>query len=585
MADEDKVFPSFFEDNDLDGNYAFWKAKTSVAELFREDRIQLEFEAELQLVSEWDQSQTKFCYCGIYKDLFLRLEKKGSLRITGYIPLTRTRLITGWTKEGKIQSLRFLRRNRTVKLVSDDQEIMQRLQEKLSGICVNVGFQLRYIMKEQIGKGGFSRVFRCIDAFTGKHYAAKVYKKTKILEDPKGKEGLANEIGISRKMDHPGIVKLYNVYESSRYILFVLELLEGGELTTRVCSKAAAPLRNVKNLLRQILNILVYLDSLKIMHRDIKPPNFVLTDKHDDDEIKLIDFGLAAFTTETEHIYPRCGTPGFVAPEIMNGSDDKLIYDSKCDVFSTGCIFYFCLTGQGPFNNKDVRKLYQANRDCQVDYMNSALKNASPFAVDLLKRMLETDPKKRISANEALSHRYLSEETFKEDGLTLLDQLKMNSIMSVSFQVQIPKLEPEGRRETYSKTNSVASSSFIDYKHVLPSSLIGETLTHHNINKKSRVFGAKSRLTLGQSSEGLNLTEKMLSGYDPSHPNAGMRSSQFYGASDRRATLRFMTPDRICSENSEANGDSDDEHKESVLASRMDNLNESNLKKFLSSKQ
>ena len=139
-----------------------------------------------------------------------------------------------------------------------------------------------------------------------------------------------------RKLDHDSIIKLFEVYESDNHIYLVLELLNGGELFDRIVRKGQYNERDACSLLKNLLSAVSYMHSKGIMHRDIKPENLILKDGLDDMNIKIADFGLATPISCNEYLFKRCGTPGYVAPEIL--SDEK--YDEKVDVFSVGVILY-----------------------------------------------------------------------------------------------------------------------------------------------------------------------------------------------------------------------------------------------------
>ena len=146
---------------------------------------------------------------------------------------------------------------------------------------------------------------------------------------------MVNEIILMKILDHPNIIKLYEVYEGEYHIYLVMELLKGGELFDRIVKKGINKEKDACIIIVRLLSALEYLHELGIMHRDIKPENLILKDEKDF-EIKLADFGLAEFVTKTDLLFRRCGTPGYVAPEILA---DKP-YDTKVDVFSAGVILY-----------------------------------------------------------------------------------------------------------------------------------------------------------------------------------------------------------------------------------------------------
>lgn len=145
-----------------------------------------------------------------------------------------------------------------------------------------------------------------------------------------------SEIEVLRAINHDYIIKLFEVYESDKYIHLVFEYLEGGELFERIKSKGLYQERDAMNVMRNLLLSLDYLHEKGIVHRDLKPENLILASKDNDYNLKIADFGLASFIQRSELLYLRCGSPGYVAPELL---EDKG-YNAKADVFSAGVILY-----------------------------------------------------------------------------------------------------------------------------------------------------------------------------------------------------------------------------------------------------
>lgn len=153
------------------------------------------------------------------------------------------------------------------------------------------------------------------------------------------KASLINEVRILRKLDHAGIMKLYEVHETRVSITLIMELLEGGELFERLDVKKVYSENDCALMLRKILEPLLYMHEKDIMHRDIKPENLILRSKSNDFDIVIADFGLAQ-ELKKKFLHIRCGTPGYCAPEILTSKAHKPEYDMKVDVFSVGCVFY-----------------------------------------------------------------------------------------------------------------------------------------------------------------------------------------------------------------------------------------------------
>ena len=145
---------------------------------------------------------------------------------------------------------------------------------------------------------------------------------------------------IIRSLNHVRIIKLFEVYESVHSIYFVMELITGGELIQNIMKSAQINIYEIKNIMRNFLEILDYLHKNRIIHRDLKPENILLRKEIDISDLVLADFGLATSLDNPNIIFHHCGTPGYIAPEVLNYSKSTPFYNEKCDIFSSGVIFF-----------------------------------------------------------------------------------------------------------------------------------------------------------------------------------------------------------------------------------------------------
>jgi serine/threonine protein kinase len=229
---------------------------------------------------------------------------------------------------------------------------------------------------------------------------------------------------------------LFEVYESDNYIYLVVELLHGGELFERIVKKGQYGERDACVLMKKLLSSLNYMHQKGIMHRDIKPENLILKDPDNDGDVKIADFGLATYVNATEYLFKRCGTPGYVAPEIL--ADEK--YDQKVDVFSAGVILYILLTGGSPFHGKSYNEILWKNKNCEIKFnFKDYGHKISEAATDLMKKLLEKDPKIRISAEEALNHEWI-----QNDGVFLSPKSQAPIFLS-SAQENMKKFQEQNR--------------------------------------------------------------------------------------------------------------------------------------------
>ena len=180
------------------------------------------------------------------------------------------------------------------------------------------------------------------------------------------------EIAIHRTLNHPSILRFYEVFEDEHMIYLIFEVLEGGELFGRVLKKKKYPEREAAIVIKQLFEALVYLEHKGIVHRDIKLENVLLVNKEDDCLIKLADFGLS---TTVDRIDPKmkCGTPGYVAPEIIAGK----MYNFKSDIFSAGAVLYVLLSGCTPFPGKNFNDIMDRNKKCNPKFDTSYWENIS----------------------------------------------------------------------------------------------------------------------------------------------------------------------------------------------------------------
>lgn len=157
------------------------------------------------------------------------------------------------------------------------------------------------------------------------------------------------EIDVLRRVEHENVIKLFEVYESTKYVHLLLPLLEGGELFERIKAKGFYKESDAVKVMYKFLDALKFLAERRIVHRDLKPENMILATKGDDSDLRIADFGFATPIAENEKLYLRCGSPGYVAPELLK----DIGYDERADVFSSGVIMYVMLTGRPCFKGND----------------------------------------------------------------------------------------------------------------------------------------------------------------------------------------------------------------------------------------
>lgn len=263
-----------------------------------------------------------------------------------------------------------------------------------------------------LGSGGFGEVKDCYDKSTGKLYVVKTIFKP-LPGDTIKINLIRNEILLLHEANHPNIVELKDLFEDDQYVHIVMERCAGGDLFDRVVEDNPRRIRSINqgmkheaataNAMRSIIQVVKYLHSKNICHRDIKPEHFLLTTKErETQKIKLIDFGLARKHDHgSEPMTTFTGSPSFVAPEVIDRS-----YDHMCDNWSTGVTAYFLLTGMLPFDGQNDEETFRLISKGQFSFPPSSLFLSSD-AKDFVAKLLVTDPKRRMTAAEALNHPWL----------------------------------------------------------------------------------------------------------------------------------------------------------------------------------
>jgi len=232
------------------------------------------------------------------------------------------------------------------------------------------------------------------------------------------KEGILNnddiffrimqEVSILQTLHHPNIVALHDFFEEPKSYFIVLEKMTGGELFDRVVAKQFYSEREARDVFKIILNAVDYMHGMNVAHRDIKPENLLLVSRDDDALVKLADFGFATpCDNDANHgmgsLRTQCGTSSYVAPEVLN----RQYYGTKSDMWSAGIILYILLGGYPPFIEETDRELYQKIRCGDFEFHQAFWGDISEEAKSLISSLLEVDPKKRLSAKEALNNMWI----------------------------------------------------------------------------------------------------------------------------------------------------------------------------------
>ena len=261
----------------------------------------------------------------------------------------------------------------------------------------------KYDIVKEIGSGGFSRCLQVKNKNTGVLFACKELAK-KNLSDY---EGLMREVNLMIKLDHPNIIKLYEVYETDSKIYLIMELCTGGELFDRIVENTENGIqfteKQAANLFRQMMSAINYCHKNGIVHRDLKPENLLYLNKDENSPIKVIDFGMSKRFDSKHFMSEKVGTAYYISPEVLQGK-----YDEKCDIWSAGVILYIIICGYPCFNGEDDDEIFAAIQKGKIAFPSPEWDDISDDVKKLIKKMC-CSPEKRLTAEQVLNETWVKD--------------------------------------------------------------------------------------------------------------------------------------------------------------------------------
>jgi serine/threonine protein kinase len=306
---------------------------------------------------------------------------------------------------------------------------------------------------KSIGKGGFGCVWKVRHKITKKVYAIKVINKDSIIKQNLV-EQTNREIEIMYKLDHPHIIKLYNHYEDDEDFCLVMQYASKGQLYNQIKRLKRLDQKTAAQYMREIISAVKYLHTRNppIIHRDIKPENVLLDS---DGRCKLADFGWSNFEEENKQRETYCGTPEYLAPEMINKSG----HDESVDIWSLGVLLFEMLTGKTPFNFKgDRNQLYNCIKSLKINWTD----DFPPLAKDLISKILKLKPSDRLSLDQISQHPWF---------------------------VQIPEIKPVLKEFNYTEKEKIMS-------HLIHSqNNLNNTISHNNNEKKKTLLNTTNKET------------------------------------------------------------------------------------------
>ena len=257
-----------------------------------------------------------------------------------------------------------------------------------------------YIIKEIIGNGTFSKVKLGINKYTNEKVAIKLLEKKKITEK-KDLERIFREMSIVKNLNHPNIIKTYEIFNKEKYYYMIMDYCKGGELFDYIVKKGRLNEEETSFFFYQIINGLEYIHSKNIVHRDLKPENLLLTDKN---KLKIIDFGLSNYfnlnkENKTNLLKTPCGSPCYAAPEMVSGNK----YNGfKTDIWAIGIVLYAMIVGYLPFEDSDNDILFQKILDCDIEFPEFL----NELSIDIIKKILNSNCDERYSISDIKRHQF-----------------------------------------------------------------------------------------------------------------------------------------------------------------------------------
>ncbi|KAJ7957914.1 putative Calcium-dependent protein kinase [Quillaja saponaria] len=345
-----------------------------------------------------------------------------------------------------------------------------------------------YTLEKELGRGQFGITYLCTEKSTGRKYACKSIAMRKLV-NKKEIEDVKREILILEHLTgQPNIVEFKGAYEDRQNVHLVMELCSGGELFDRIIAKGNYSEREAATIFRQILNVVHACHFMGVMHRDLKPENFLLLNRDENAPLKATDFGLSVFIEEGIMYKDVVGSAYYVAPEVLRRN-----YGQEIDVWSAGIILYILLSGVPPFWAETEKGIFDAILDGKLDLESSPWPSISSAAKDLIRKMLAKDPKRRITAAEALEHPWMKKDGEASDKpidsavLIRMKQFRaMNKMKKLALKVIAETLSEEeikGLKQTFNNMDTDGSGTITLEELKSGLSRLGSKLTETEIKQ------------------------------------------------------------------------------------------------------
>ena len=340
-----------------------------------------------------------------------------------------------------------------------------------------------YIKKKELGSGAFGEVWLVRHKDLDRDFAMKIIKKRKNKSNDE--RDILNEIEILKKLDHPKILKVVDFYSTLKKYYIITEYCPEGELFNEIIKVGKFDEGQAAFIINQILKAVLYCHKMNIIQRDIKPENIMITSREKNGclQVKLIDFGTAKIFEKGHQESKYVGSSYYMAPEIL-----KRKYDEKCDLWSIGVILYILLTGRPPFDGNDDEEILENVKKGVYDKWSYPFPLLSSQAKDLIVKLLQYDPKKRLSAEQALEHQWFKTAEFKKKD-------KVNTIAPELAKELIENM-------TKYKSDNILKCAVIAY------------LVHHITNTEECLEASKLFIKIDLNSDGKIEKHELVQGFE-----------------------------------------------------------------------
>ncbi|XP_074641732.1 serine/threonine-protein kinase Chk2-like isoform X2 [Tubulanus polymorphus] len=305
----------------------------------------------------------------------------------------------------------------------------------------------KYTVTKVLGRGACGEVRLAFQKGTCSKYAVKIISKKAFSLGGQNHQNISpqiqSEIAIMKSLKHHAIIKIEDVIDTPDTVYIVLELLEGGELFDRLANKGSFSEDRAKLYIYQILLAIDYLHRNGITHRDLKPENILMVNDDDDTLIKVTDFGLSKFVDAVSMMKTFCGTPNYLAPEILLTAGSGS-YTKAVDCWSVGVIAFICLVAYPPFSDE----ITEMDLQTQITGGHYSFPDQYWHGIsdtDLIKKLLTVDPKKRIAVDAALKHPWFKDESMKKKVQKLIEAHSDSDVKQMSPPKNPPSLKRVGQ--------------------------------------------------------------------------------------------------------------------------------------------